>query len=58
MCGKKEPDQEGDYEEFDGENDLIIDWWDCQKCKRWFHQICSGALSPGSLTKIVILLLN
>ena len=40
ICGKKEPDQEGDDEEFDGENDLIIDWWDCQKCKRWFHPIC------------------
>ena len=39
MCGKKEPDQEGDDEEFDGKSDLIIDWWDCQKCKRWFHQI-------------------
>ena len=40
MCGKKAPDQEGDDEEFDGKSDLIIDWWDCQKCKRWFHQIC------------------
>ena len=28
MCGKKEPDQEGDDEEFDGKSDLIIDWWD------------------------------
>ena len=26
MCGKKESDQEGDDEEFDGENDSIIDW--------------------------------
>ena len=26
MCGKKEPDQEGDDEEFDGKGDLIIDW--------------------------------
>ena len=25
VCGKKEPDQEGDHKEFDGENDLIID---------------------------------
>ena len=33
MCGKKEQDQEGDDEESDGENDLM-DWWDCQKCKR------------------------
>ena len=39
MCGKKEPDQKGNDEEFDGKSDLIIDWWDCQKCKRWFHQI-------------------
>ena len=39
MCGKK-PNQEGDDEEFDGKSDLIIDQWDCQKCKRWFHQIC------------------
>ena len=36
MCGKKGPDQEGD-DEFDGKSDLIIDLWDCQKCKRWFH---------------------
>ena len=34
MCGKKEPDQEGDDEEFDGKSDSIIDWLDCQKCKR------------------------
>ena len=34
MCGKKESDQEGDDEEFDGKSDLIIDWWGCQKCKR------------------------
>ena len=40
MCGKKEPDQEGDDEEFDGKSDSTIDWWDYQKCKRWFHQIC------------------
>ena len=41
MCGKKEPDQEGDDDdEFDGKSDLIIDWWDSQKCKRWFHEIC------------------
>ena len=40
MRGKKGPDQEGDDEEFDGKSDLIIDWWDGQKCKRWFHQIC------------------
>ena len=33
MCGKKEPDQEGDEEESDGENDLIIDWWDCQNAR-------------------------
>ena len=33
MCGKKEPDQEGDDEEFDGKSDLTIDWWDYQKCK-------------------------
>ena len=39
MCGKKEPDQEGDDEELDGKSDLIIEWWDCQKFKRWFHQI-------------------
>ena len=26
MCGKKEPDQEGDDEEFDGMGDLLIDW--------------------------------
>ena len=26
MCGKKEPDQEGDDEEFDGKSDLLIDW--------------------------------
>ena len=39
MCGKNEPDQEVDDEEFDGKNDLIIDWWDCQTCKRSFHQI-------------------
>ena len=39
MCGKKEPDREGDDEEFDGKSDLMIDWWDCQKCERWFHQI-------------------
>ena len=32
MCGKKEPDQEGD-DEFDEKSDLIIDWWDCQKCR-------------------------
>ena len=25
MCGKKEPDQEGDDEEFDGKSDLMID---------------------------------
>ena len=41
MCGKKEPDQVGDDEEFDGKSDLIIDWFDYQKCKRWFHQIRS-----------------
>ena len=29
MCGKKEPDQESDDEEFDGKSD----WWDCQKFK-------------------------
>ena len=40
MCGKKEPDQEGDDEELDEISDLIINWWDCQKCKRWLHQIC------------------
>ena len=40
MRGKKDPDQEGDDEEFDGKSGLIIDWWDCQKCYRWFHQIC------------------
>ena len=40
MCGKKEPDQEGGDEEFDGKSKLIIDWWDCQKYKKWFHQIC------------------
>ena len=34
MCGKKEPDQEADVEEFNGKSDLIIDWWDCQKYKR------------------------
>ena len=33
MCGKKEPDQEDDDEEFDEKSDLIIDWWDCQKCR-------------------------
>ena len=26
MCGKKEPNQESDDEEFDGKSDLIIDW--------------------------------
>ena len=26
MCGKTEPDQEGDDEKFDGKSDLIIDW--------------------------------
>ena len=36
MCGKKEPDQEGDDEEFKG----IINWWDSQKCKRSLDQIC------------------
>ena len=40
MYGKKEPDQEGDDKEFDGKSDLIIGWWECQKCKRWFHKIC------------------
>ena len=25
MCGKKEPDQEGDNERFDGKGDLLID---------------------------------
>ena len=39
MCGKKEQDQQGDDEEFDGKSDLIIDWWDCQEYKGWFHQI-------------------
>ena len=39
MCGKKESDREGDDEKFDGKGELITDWWDCQKCKRWFHQI-------------------
>ena len=34
MCGKKEPDQEDDHEEFDGKSDSIIDWWDRQKWKR------------------------
>ena len=32
-CGKKEPDQEDDDEEFDGKSDLIIDWWDCQNAR-------------------------
>ena len=40
VCGKKGPDQEADDEEFNGKSDFIIDWCDCQKCKRWFHQIC------------------
>ena len=33
MCGKKEPNQEGVDQEFDGKNDG-------QKRKIWFHQIC------------------
>ena len=38
-CGKKEPDKVGDDEELDGKSDLIIDWWDCQKYKRWFPDL-------------------
>ena len=33
MYGKKEPDEEGDDEEFDGENDLIIDWWTAKNAR-------------------------
>ena len=47
MCGKKEPDQEGDDEEFDGKNDLILDLWDCQKCKRWFCFVKVGIRRVG-----------
>ena len=31
MCGKKEPNQKGDDEEFDGKTDL--DWWDSQNAR-------------------------
>ena len=48
MCGKKEPDQEGDEEESGGKSDLI-DWWDCQKYKRWF---CSRHQKSGSKSTV------
>ena len=50
MCGKKEPDQEGVDQEFDGKSDLIID---CQKCKRWFHQICLVKVGIRRASKIL-----
>ena len=53
MCGKKQSDQQGDDKECNGKNDLIIDWWDCQKCKRWFHQICLVKVSIRRVGKKV-----
>ena len=50
MCGKKEPDQEGDDKEFDGKSDLIIDWW---KYKRWFCLVKVGIRRVGQKVQCI-----